>query len=74
MSAQRANDITDDDRRAGEEAIATVRRLRAEIAAANPDMTDEDWERFANEWAEAVDDGLRRHVRRQRGELEPVAT
>ena len=68
MSAQRATDISDDDRRAGEKAIATVRRIQAEIAAANPDMTQDDWDEFADLWAEEVNNGLRAHVIRQREE------
>lgn len=67
MSAQRA-ETTEERRRQGEEAWETIRRIRAEIAAANPDMTDEDWDEFADAWAEEVNEGLRNIVRRSRGE------
>lgn len=67
MSAQRA-EITQDERQRRQAAIARWRDLQAEIAAANPDMTDEDWDRFADEWAEEVNEGLRNIVRRSRGE------
>lgn len=67
MSAQRA-ETTQDERERRQALIADWRGLQAEIAAANPDMTDEDWDRFADEWAEAVNEGLRNIVRRSRGE------
>lgn len=73
MSAQRAVPSINQDDLEGDQAIAVIDRLRAEIAAANPDMSDQDWNAFAERWAEEVNEGLRRHVRRQRGELGPTA-
>ena len=32
---------------APQEALARIHQLRAELAEANPDMTDEDWEALA---------------------------
>jgi hypothetical protein len=46
-----------------DEALATLERIRAEIRAANPDMTEEDWDAFADQLAEDVDDGIRRRLR-----------
>ena len=66
MSAQRANDISDDDRRAGDEAIARVRAIQERIRARNPDMTQDDWDELADRWAEDVDDGIRAFVIKQR--------
>ncbi len=68
MSAQRANDTLEDDRRAGDEAVAAFRRIQARILANNPDMTDDDWEELAERWAEDVDEAIRAHVIRQREE------
>ena len=73
MGAQRAG-ITEDDRMAGERAIAEVRRIREQIQASNPDMTPEDWDRIADELTNDVDEGLRRHVRRLRGEPSSTTT
>lgn len=53
-----------------EEALAQLRRLQAEIAAANPDLTDDDWDAIAEEWAADVNAALARRVRRSRGEPE----
>lgn len=47
-----------------EDAAEEICRLRAEIAASNPDMTDGDWDALADRWAADVDDGLRDRVRR----------
>ena len=69
MSAQRANDISEEERTRRRTALDNLRRLREEIAAANPDMSDEDWDRLADEWAEDVNEGMRDIVRRSRGEL-----
>lgn len=68
MSAQRANDISEDDRRAGEEAVAAFRQIQARIQARNPDMTEEDWDELGDRWAEDVNEALRRHVMQQREE------
>ena len=73
MSAQPAN-IDDDDRRRRQAAWEDLRRLRDELAAANPDMTDEDWDDVAEQWAAEVDEGLRDIVRRSRGELTSTST
>ncbi len=67
MSAQRAE--IDDERARRKGAWEEIRRIRAEIATANPDMTDEDWDELAESWAEDVNEGLREIVRRSRGEL-----
>lgn len=56
--------------RTREEAVAEFYRLRAEIAEANPDLTDEDWDALAEWWAADVNAALADHVRRGRGELE----
>jgi len=68
VSAQRATDISDDDRRAGEEAVAEFRRIQARIQARSPDMTQEDWDELGDRWAEDVNEALRAHVIRQREE------
>lgn len=73
MSAQRANDISEEERTRRRTALDNLHRLREEIAAANPDMSDEDWDRFADEWAEDVNEGLRDIVRRSRGEPTPTS-
>ncbi len=73
MSAQRAEQPTESDeerKRAGREALAEFRRLQDKLRAANPDMTEEDWDTLADEWAEAVNEGLREHVRRHNEEWE----
>jgi len=49
-----------------EEAVAKLRRLRAELADANPDLTDEDWDDFASRWAADVNAGLADRVRERR--------
>jgi hypothetical protein len=51
-----------------EEAVAELRRLRAEIAEANPDLTDEDWDALAERWTADVNAALADHVRESRGE------
>ncbi|MDP9364740.1 MAG: hypothetical protein M3Q10_11040 [Chloroflexota bacterium] len=53
-----------------EEALAEVQRLQAKIAAANPDLSEEDWDTLADAWAEDVNAALANHVRRSRGEPE----
>jgi hypothetical protein len=53
-----------------EEAVAELRRLRAEIAEANPDLTDEDWDAIAERWTADVNAALADHVRRSRGETD----
>ena len=68
MSAQRANDISDDDRHAGDEAVARFRRIQARIQSGNPDMTPGDWAELADRWAEDVNDALRALVIKQREE------
>lgn len=68
MSAQRATDISEDDRRAGDEAIAECRRIQAQIQARNPDMTQEDRDELADRWAEDVNEAIRDQVIRQREE------
>ena len=49
-----------------EDALARIYRLRAEIAAENPDMTDEDWDALAERWAAEVKAGLAKRVRKSR--------
>lgn len=73
MSAQRA-ETTEERLPQGEEALAEFRRIQANIRAANPDMTDDDWDRLGDEWADEVNEGLRRHVRRTRGEFDSSTT
>ena len=58
------------EKRSPEEVMAELRRLRAQIRADNPDMTEADWEAFADRLAAEVNDGLRAHVRKSRGESE----
>ena len=53
-----------------ESAEERVRRLQREIAAANPDLTDDDWDALAEQWTGAVNEGLRERVRRSRSERE----
>ena len=53
-----------------EEAVAELRRLRAEVVAANPDLTDEDWDALAERWAADVNPALADHVRRSREALD----
>lgn len=55
-------------RRTGEEAVAELRQLRAEIVEANPDLTDEDWDALAERWTADVNAALANHVHRSRGE------
>lgn len=57
-------------RRIREEAVADLRRLRTEIAEANPDLSDEDWDALAERWTADVNAALANHVRRSRGEPE----
>ena len=47
-----------DDARPRLDAVAEIDRLRREIAEANPDLTDEDWDALADEWAEDVKRGM----------------
>ena len=56
--------------RSREEAVEELRRLRAEIAEANPDLTDEDWDALAERWAAEVKAALADHVRKSRGETD----
>ena len=55
-------------RKSGAELMADLNRLRAEVRANNPDMTEDDWETPADRWAEDVNEGPRERVRRGRGE------
>ncbi len=48
---------------------ADLQRLRAELRAANPDMSEADWVTFADRIAAEVDDGLRERVRQSRGKI-----
>lgn len=43
--------------------------LRQRIRERNPDLTEDDWSALADEWSQAVDDGLRRRVRRLRDDV-----
>lgn len=52
------------------EAVAELRRLRAEIAADHPTLTDEDWDALAERAASEVNEALRDHVRTSRGEID----
>lgn len=69
MSAQRA-ETTEERRQAGRSALAALRKLQDELRKANPDFTEEDWDRLADEWADEVNQGLREHVLRQNAEWE----
>ena len=51
-----------------EQAVARIHQLRAELAEANPDMTDEDWDALAERWAAAVKAGLAERMRKLRGD------
>ena len=50
--------------------MADLHQLRADLRADNPDMTEADWEAFADRLAAEVDDGLRAFVRKSRGEVD----
>lgn len=41
-----------------DEILKRFRQLQAELAAANPDLTDEDWASLADRWAADVKAGL----------------
>jgi len=58
--------VTDD--RTTDEILADLQRLRAELRANNPDLSDDDWDALADRWAADVDEGLRAVVRKSRGE------
>ena len=73
MSAQR-EDIPNEKQQALLELAEAVRSIQDDLRAAHPDYTEEDWERFADEWAEEVNEGLRNIVRRSRGELAAQST
>lgn len=53
-------------RRAPEQVIEELRRLRAEIRADNPDLTDEDWDALADRLGAEVKAGLAQRVRASR--------
>lgn len=59
---------TDTRRLTREEAVAELLRLRAEIAEATKDLTDDEYEALVDDLTRDVDDGLRDRVRRSRGE------
>ena len=59
-----------EDTRTTDQIMADLDRLRAQIRANNPEMTDADWEALADRWAADVDEGLRAHVRKSRGEFQ----
>lgn len=71
MGAQRAGDIADEERRAGDDALARFRRIQDRILADDPDMSDDDRERLADRWAEDVDEAIRQYVIKQREEEAP---
>ena len=58
------------ERRSPEEVRAELRRLRAEIRADNPDMSDADWDALADRLGAEVKAELAERVRASRGETE----
>lgn len=56
-----------------DEALEWFRQLHAQIAAANPDLTDKDWDVIAEQVACEMKAGLAQRVRQSRGELDPPA-
>ena len=46
--------------------VAEFDAIRARIAERNPDMTEEDWDKLAEMWAEAVNERIRQRVVRMR--------
>ncbi len=54
--------------RTREEAVAEFYRLRAEIAEATKDLTEDEYEALIEDLARQVKEGLRQHVRQSRGE------
>lgn len=69
MSAQRAETI-EERKQAGREALAAIRTFQDELRRLNPDFTNEDWDRLAEEWAEEVNESLRAHVLKRNAEWE----
>ena len=59
---------TDQRRLTREEAVAEFHRLRAEIAEATKELTDDEYEALVEDLTRAVDDGLRKRVLESRGE------
>ena len=51
-----------------EEAVAEFYRLRAEIAEATKDLTEDEYEALVEDLTRRVKEGLRQHVRQSRGE------
>lgn len=47
--------------------LAEFDALRQRIHDRNPDLSEDDWTALADEWSQAVDEGLRRRVRQLRG-------
>ena len=50
------------------EAAEELRRLRAEFAEATTDLTEDEYEALVEDLTRRVNDGLRAHVRKSRGE------
>lgn len=65
---------TEQKRPSRKEVLARFRRLQTEIAAANPDLTDDDWAALADQWAADVRAGLGVREQRSRAEItvEPI--
>ena len=56
--------------RTTEELVAELRRLRAEIRADNPDLTDADWDALADRLGTEVKHALGNRVRASRGDAD----
>lgn len=54
--------------RTREETIAEFYRLRAEVAEATKDLTEEEYEALVEDLTRQVNEGLRQHVRQSRGD------